>query len=145
MKHVSALLLVAVGIIHLLPAVGVLGQAQLARLYGLMIDDPDLLVLMRHRAVMFGLLGLLLFAAAWRPELRVPAYVAGLVSAASFVGIAWSVGGYNALIGRVVMADIIAVACLLGAAAIDFGARRAEWQREVCSPGCPPERPHEPR
>lgn len=125
MKHVSSLLLVVVGVIHLLPAAGVLGQAQLARLYGLMIDDPNLLVLMRHRAVLFGLLGLLLMAAAWRPELRGPAYAAGVVSAASFVAIAWAVGGYNALIGRVVLADVVAVACLLAAAAIDYGARRA--------------------
>jgi hypothetical protein len=37
--------------------------------------------------------------------------------------LAWQVGGYDALIGRVVVADVIAVACLLGAMALHVAHR----------------------
>jgi hypothetical protein len=47
------------------------------------------------------------------------AFVAAFVSVGSFLLLAWSTGGYNALIGRVVTADIVALAALIiGAAAL---------------------------
>ena len=57
-KLVTLLLLVA-GVIHLLPLSGVLGAQRLAALYGLAFDEANLLLMMRHRAVLFGLLGAL--------------------------------------------------------------------------------------
>lgn len=109
---VSAMLLV-VAVIHLLPLAGVLGAPRLAALYGIGFDDPNLEILMRHRAVLFGLLGAFLAFAAWRPALQPLAFVAGSASVLSFLYLAWSVGGYNAQIGRVFTADIVAAACLL--------------------------------
>jgi len=64
--------------------VGVLGSDQLHRLYGLAFDDPNLSILMRHREILFGLLGGLIIYAAFRNDLRIIALVAGLVSAGSF-------------------------------------------------------------
>jgi hypothetical protein len=125
MQGLAKVLLIVSGIIHLLPLSGVLGGAQLARLYGVPIEDPNLLILMRHRAVLFGLLGVLLIAAAWRMELRTAAYVAGLASVLAFIAVAWITPGYNALIQRVVVADWIAAACLVGALLIDVFARRS--------------------
>lgn len=109
-------MLVVAGIIHLLPFPGVLGVANLERLYGLSFDEPNLLIMMRHRAVLFGLLGILMIAASMRAELASVAIAGGLVSAAAFIGLAWSVSGYNAALGRIVIADCVAVACLLIAA-----------------------------
>jgi hypothetical protein len=125
MNRLSAALLVVAGVIHLLPLPGVLGAASLQRLYGVGLTDPGLLVLMQHRAVMFGLLGLLLVAAAWRPELRLLACVAGLVSALSFIAIAWGHGNPSPAISRIVLADVVAVACLAGVALIELVPRRA--------------------
>jgi hypothetical protein len=53
---VSAMFLV-VAIIHLLPVSGVFGAKRLAALYGISFNDPNQAILMRHRAVLFGLLG----------------------------------------------------------------------------------------
>ncbi|MFY8016778.1 MAG: phosphopantetheine adenylyltransferase, partial [Inhella sp.] len=65
--HVLSAVLLLTGLVHLLPVLGVLGAARLEQLYGLRMDEPNLLLLMRHRALLFGLLGLLLVAAAFRP------------------------------------------------------------------------------
>ena len=111
-KLIAALLLVA-GLIHLLPLVGVLGGERLNALYGLALDEPNLQILMRHRAVLFGLLGALLVAAALRPGLRGLALFGGLVSVLSFLLLAWSAPLYNEALQRVVVADWVALACLL--------------------------------
>lgn len=112
MPHLVSAMLVIVGIIHLLPLSGVLGAGQLSALYGLSFAEPNLDILMRHRAVLFGLLGSFLVYAAFKPALQGLAVVAGLASVLSFLGLAGSVGGYNTQIGRVVMADLFALACL---------------------------------
>lgn len=114
-KLIAALLLI-VGIIHLLPVVGVLGGDRLNSLYGLNLEEPNLQILMRHRTVLFGLLGAPLVAAAFLPGLRTLALVAGLVSVASFLLLAWGTPLYNEALRRVVVADWIALACLLLAA-----------------------------
>ena len=119
---IACLMLAAV--IHLLPLPGVLGASQLTRLYGVAADDPNAVILLQHRALLFGLLGALLIAAAFRPELRAVALVAGLVSTMSFLVIALGVGGYNTKVARVVLADGVAVVLLLLAAGI-------EWRKSV--------------
>lgn len=124
MNRITVACLTLAGIIHLLPLPGVLGAGRLTRLYGVAADDPNLGILLQHRAVLFGLLGALLVAAAFRPELRVIALIAGLLSTVSFLVIAWGVGGYNAQIARVVAADIVAVVLLLVAAGIELRATR---------------------
>ena len=111
-KLIAALLLVA-GLIHLLPLAGVLGGERLNSLYGLALDEPNLQILMRHRAVLFGLLGALLVAAALRPGLRGLALFGGLISVLSFLLLAWSAPLYNEALQRVVVADWVALACLL--------------------------------
>lgn len=113
MRHLVSAMLVVVGVIHLLPLSGVLGSERLAALYGLSFDEPNLAILMRHRAVLFGLLGLFLCFAAFRPTWQTIAFVAGFVSVVSFLGLARSIGGYNALVARVIMADIVAMVCLI--------------------------------
>ena len=113
MRYLVTAMLVVVAIIHLLPLSGVLGGERLAALYGLSFNDPNLAILMRHRAVLFGLLGLFLLFAAFRPQFQAIAFIAGFVSVVSFLWLAWSVGGYNAQIARVFTADIVALACLI--------------------------------
>jgi len=121
MRYLVSAMLVIVAIIHLLPLSGVVGSERLASLYGLSFDEPNIAILMRHRAVLFGLLGLFMLYAAFAPRFQLAAFVIGFVSVVSFLWLASSVGGYNAAIGRVVTADIVALACLVvGAAAYAF-------------------------
>ncbi|MGB7737563.1 MAG: hypothetical protein WBM03_00490 [Steroidobacteraceae bacterium] len=118
MRYLVSTSLVLAGIIHLLPLSGLLGAERLAALYGLDFNEPNLSILMRHRAVLFGLLGAFLVFAAFKPSLQPLAFVAAFVSVLSFLLLAWSSGGYNPQVGRVVTADLVVlVALVIGAAA----------------------------
>ena len=113
MSYFVSAMLIVVGVIHLLPLSGVLGSDRLAALYGISFNEPNLVILMRHRAVLFGLLGLFFIAAAFQPNLQTAAFIAGFISVISYLLLAWSVGDYNAQLGRVFTADIVALVCLV--------------------------------
>ena len=49
MQKITSALLILAGIIHLLPLPGVLGAARQSSLYGLALEEPNLLILTRHR------------------------------------------------------------------------------------------------
>lgn len=117
MRYLISVMLIIVGIIHLLPLAGVLGSEKLSTLYGLSISDPSLTILMRHRAVLFGLLGTFFVFSAFRPAFQPLAFIAGFVSVVSFLWLAWSTGNYNVQVARVFTADIIALICLIIATA----------------------------
>jgi hypothetical protein len=63
-------MLVVVGVIHLLPLTGVMGSARLVSLYGVPIEDPNVEILMRHRALLFSLLGGFMIYAAFKPPVQ---------------------------------------------------------------------------
>ena len=113
MKPLVAIALVIVGAIHLVPIVGVFGADRIAALYGIDIGSADLEILMRHRAMLFGLLGAFFVYAVFRPAWRTAAFVAGFVSVLSFLALAFVVGDYGAPIRRVVIADVAALAFLV--------------------------------
>lgn len=113
MQRVIGAMFVIAGIIHLLPIAGAVGSERLAKLYGRSFAEPNLAVLMRHRAILFGLLGAFLVYAAFRPTLQPLAFLGGFISVISFLGLAWQEGDYNQSVRKVVVADIIALVCLL--------------------------------
>lgn len=110
-------------LVHLAPLPGVLGAAMLERLYGLRIDDPSLLLLLRHRALLFGLLGAALAGAIVRRAWRVPVLLGGGLSAGAFLLLAPA--GLAPALQRVVWADAVAVAALAAAGWAEATARRA--------------------
>ena len=113
MRYLVSAMLVVVAIIHLLPLSGVLGGERLVALYGLSFNDPNLAIIMRNRAALFGLLGLFILFAAFRPQFQAIAFIAGFVSVVSFLWLAWYVGGYNTQVAGVFTADIVALTCLI--------------------------------
>jgi hypothetical protein len=118
MQTAISVLLIVVAIIHLLPLPGVLGAARLSALYGIPVEEPNLAILLRHRAVLFGLLGVFLGYSAFRPDLQPLAFAAGFVSVFSFLLLARAEGGYNGALRRVVIADVVALASLVIALAL---------------------------
>ena len=114
--------LVIVGAIHLLPLQGILGGDRLTALYGIAIEEENLLILMRHRALLFGLLGGFLVWAAFRPSLYAPALLAGAISVAGFLLIALQSVERNSEIARVVSIDVFALILLAIAALLKLAA-----------------------
>jgi hypothetical protein len=104
--------LLVVAVIHLLPVPGVMGADALHRLYGISFSDPDTVVLMRHRAVLFGLLGAVLAYAAFRPAVQGLALIAGWISVIAYLGLWWSAHSSNPALHRVAVADLVALAAL---------------------------------
>jgi len=113
MKRVVTAMLVIAAIIHLLPLSGVLSGERLSILYGISFDENNIEILMRHRAVLFGLLGALLLYTAFNVQYQLIGLMVGLVSVVSFLLIAKSVGDYNAELSRVFLADLVALVCLV--------------------------------
>lgn len=124
MHAVTTILILAVGLVNAVPLAGAFSGARLQALYGVALPDPNVVILMRHRAVLFGIVGGLLVSAAFHAPLRGAAYGAGFVSMLSFVLMAWLVGGCNAELRRVVVVDLVASAALLAAVLLDRVAGR---------------------
>ncbi len=109
-KIISAMLII-IGFIHLLPVMGVISSARLATLYDIDVTGRDLEILLRHRAVLFGILGSYFCYAAFKPASQPTALVFSGISIVSFLLLTATVGDFNAAIKRVVVADLIALAC----------------------------------
>ena len=125
-QSLSTTLIFLAGLVNLLPVSGVLSANRLQALYGVSLEDPNLLILMRHRAILFGIVGGLLVASAFRSPLRPVGLAVGLTSMISFVLIAWLVGNHNAELGRIVVADLVATVALLGSALLDHFAKKRQ-------------------
>lgn len=123
MKYLASVSLIVVGIIHLIPVTGVLGPAALAELYGVTVTDQNLLLMLRHRAILFGLLGLFLIFAAFKPDWFLPAWIAGIVSVVSFLILAWGNSSLNPSISQVFKADVVALAVLIVGMVAYIGSR----------------------
>lgn len=109
---IITIILILVGLINLYPVIGALSPEQLQSLYGITIEDKNLLILMRHRAILFGILGAFIIYAGFQRAHQPLAFVAGFASMLTFIGLAIITGDYNNLLRKVMLADVIASAGL---------------------------------
>ncbi|MEV4893698.1 hypothetical protein AB0K48_30370 [Nonomuraea sp. NPDC055795] len=128
LDRIATALLLLVGAVNLLPGVVAFVPSRITTAYGVSVDGPDLAMLLRHRAVLLGLVGLSLVCAAFVPSLRVPAITAGAISMGSFLLLAYSTSGLNQATMRVARIDVAAIVLLAVAAVL-------VWQQDA------PERP----
>ncbi|MFK7964322.1 MAG: phosphopantetheine adenylyltransferase [Burkholderiaceae bacterium] len=117
LDRVITVSLIVVALIHILPVAGFLSVDRIAALYEIEIEEPNLEILMRHRAIMFGMLSAFLFYAAFNPSLQPIAFAMTFISVLAFLYLAVTVGPYNAAIKRVVIADVVALIVLVGGCA----------------------------
>jgi hypothetical protein len=113
MERIITAILVLVGVINFYPVIGVLSDKMLSNLYLIEVQSNDLLILLKHRAVLFGLLGGFIIYSAFKLQLQWLALVMGLISMLSFIVIAFLVGDYGIGIRKVITADLIALLGLL--------------------------------
>ena len=120
MKIIVSSILFILAVIHLLPVVGVLGSDSLTRLYGITVSDSNTEILLRHRAVLFAIIGLFLLLSVVKSEYQPIAICIGLISVASFLLLTWSIEGLNSEISRVAKVDWVALVLLIVAGVINI-------------------------
>lgn len=108
-------LLLLVGVLNLTPAIVFFAPERSLTLYAIELSEPNLSIVMRHRAVLLGLLGAALIYGAFRKEFLVPAIIAALIGKAAFLFLVYSSAAANAELGRVALFDIAAIVVLLTA------------------------------
>jgi hypothetical protein len=107
--------------IHFLPTIGSFGTSSLEKLYGITIHEPNLLLLMTHRAILFGIVGSLLGVAVINKQFRKLAYFTGMTSMSSYIILAsGSIKEYKFQIQRVYWIDMIGLFWLGGAAVVSM-------------------------
>ncbi len=110
-RVITGLFLVA-GLINFVPLAGVMGNTLLESAYGIDVASADLSLLLRHRAVLFGIVGGLLLVSAFKPSLRVTAGVCGMISMVSFVLLYFLTDVANPELAGVLRADLVGIAAL---------------------------------
>lgn len=114
MPHFIPVAYLLAAAVNLTPSLGVVSSDALTRLYAVPVDSPELALLLRHRAVLFAIVGGTLLSAAFVTQLRTHAGVTGLTSMLSFILLHWLSGADNASLNGVALIDA-AAACVLAA------------------------------
>lgn len=105
----TALAFAVVGAIHLMPVAPVFVPETLSRLYGIAPADTTMLVLMRHRALLLALVGILCLWAIWAPSVRPAALLAAAINIAGFLGFYAFYGNPAGALRTIAIADLVAV------------------------------------
>jgi hypothetical protein len=125
LQIVSTLCFLIAGLINFAPIVGVLSTDRMQDLYGITIEYPDLAILMRHRAILFGIVGGIMLAAVVQPSLRPLALLIGLASMLPFMALVFSIPDAGEKLHRIAVIDLVATILLVAGASIEYFSVRA--------------------
>jgi hypothetical protein len=92
--------------VHALPLAGVLGRKALEKAYGVNFESSDLVILLQHRALLFGLLAAASLIAVWQHSWRWPVGIMALVSMLGFVLLA-ATQAHGVAVARVMWVDVV--------------------------------------
>ncbi|MGB5326525.1 MAG: phosphopantetheine adenylyltransferase [Pseudomonadales bacterium] len=123
MRKSISFCLVVVGLINLAPVMGVVSVHKLEMAYSVSIAGNDLAILMRHRALLFGILGAFIIYSAFSPHYQSAAIIMGGVSMVGFVWLVVRTGGYNDAIAKVLFIDVLGLIFLLAAVVLKYTSR----------------------
>jgi hypothetical protein len=112
--------LVVVGLINFAPAIGVISAQKLESAYSVTLAGNDLVILMRHRALLFGILGAFIIYSAFNPHYQPAAMIMGGVSMVGFALLVLATGGYNEAVGKVLFIDILGIMFLVAAVVLKY-------------------------
>lgn len=108
-ERVAQALLIGVGLVHVLPSFVAFSPDAAQTAYGVELSSGDLEVLLRHRAILLGLLGVGLIIAAFMEALRPAMIGAAAISMGTFLVLTATTGELNAETVRVAWIDVAAL------------------------------------
>jgi ABC-type microcin C transport system permease subunit YejB len=114
MELVLRVALFLTGIVNILPTLGAFVPSKMKDAYGIDMPDANFELLLRHRAVLFGIVGgFMLYSAITKNHLAL-ASIIGLMSMVSFLILyVVSAGHINEALTKVMKIDVMATAVLL--------------------------------
>jgi hypothetical protein len=112
MENLYRLILLISGLVHILPFSFMFFTEQLQKSYGVDISDANLQLLLRHRAIFFGLIGVGMILSAIKKSFYGWASAIGLISMVSFVLLFYQIGGINQQLRSVMLIDVFISAAL---------------------------------
>lgn len=123
MERMISFCLLVVGLINIVPVMGIISAQKLETAYSITLAGNDLAILVRHRALLFGILGAFIVYSAFDPFYQLAAMIMAGVSMVGFALLVLGTGGYNEAIGKVFFVDIIGIFFLLAAAVLKYGVK----------------------
>jgi hypothetical protein len=124
----KGVILVGVGVgVAFNGVVGAVAPGRLGASYGIEVRDPDVAVLLRHRAVLLALIGSGLVASAFRLELRSAAIPGAALSMAAYALFVLE-ADVNARQHRIAVADLVLLVLLAAAGATPEQRKPEPWR-----------------
>lgn len=124
MNVFSSILLGLAGVINLLPIVGVFSREVIERSYQIDVATADLELLLRHRAILLGLVGVSAIAGAVHRNFFWPASCAAFASMVSYAVLSHLIGVENDALAKVLYADYAGIGLVLAAIALRAARRK---------------------
>jgi hypothetical protein len=118
MENLYRFILLITGLVHILPFSFLFFPEQLQKNYGVDMSDVNLQLLLRHRAIFFGLIGLGLIFSAVKKYFYGRASTIGLISMVSFIVLFYQIGGINQQLRSVMMIDVFVSTALFCTAVV---------------------------
>lgn len=125
MSKLITFLLVIVGLINFIPVAGVLSVQKLEGAYNIALSSNELMILMRHRALLFGVLGGFILYSAFVPSYQTTAMIMAGISMVGFAVLAHSATGFNTSINKVLIVDYVGIFFLAIAALLKYNVGRS--------------------
>ena len=120
MTKLITVCLAIVGLINFVPVLAVISVQKLEEAYSISFVSNDLIILMRHRALLFGVLGGFILYSAFVPAYQGPAMLMAAISMIGYAALMYSVGGYNDSLYKVLIIDYIGIVFLAVAVVIKY-------------------------
>jgi hypothetical protein len=115
--------LIVVGLINFVPVMGLLSAQKLESAYSIELASNDLVILMRHRALLFGVLGGFILYAAFVSSYQGAAMIMAAVSMVGYAALVYLVGGYNGSIFKVLVIDVVGIVFLAIAVILKYAVK----------------------
>jgi hypothetical protein len=112
MSKLITVCLVIVGLINFVPVLAIISVQKLEEAYSISLISRDLIILMKHRALLFGILGGFILYSAFVPVHQRPAVIMAAISMIGYVVLMHFVGGYNESLYKVLIFDYIGLVFL---------------------------------
>ena len=113
MEHIFRISLFIAGIINFIPSLIAFWPDKISKSYGIEIPDSNFELLLRHRAILFGIVGGLMIFSVFSKKYYDLSVILGLISMVSFLILYFSIDGINKELAIVMKLDAFAIVILI--------------------------------